>query len=202
MANVVNTQTGGVPQGAAVAQKAPAIKPAPGVEQEAPEGAKAAKAATGGKGAVGKAAGGKGAATQVPANLPPGAEWEAPEGAKAAKMTAAKTATGKGTAGAIATKTTTGTVATSKAATGKSLAATGAVATGKGALAAAPGSLAVKGITSGGSFWSGSLPALGISLGGLTPILTAGAAAALGVGIYSYIKNKKKYINELDDALS
>ncbi|MBF0423777.1 MAG: hypothetical protein HQL73_12390 [Magnetococcales bacterium] len=204
MAIAANVQSGGLAQGApAIKSLPPAATPPPGVELETPEGVRAAAAKA-------KVAGGVKAASLPPgtasaqaapaATVPPGAEWEAPEGVKAAKVAATKTAAAKGTVTTNALNTKNAAVATSKAATGKTLVS--AAAGTKGALAVAPGSIAVKGVTTGGSLWSGSLPTLGISLGGMTPLLVAGAAAALGIGIYSYLKHKKGSINELDEAIS
>ncbi|MBF0435645.1 MAG: hypothetical protein HQL77_09765 [Magnetococcales bacterium] len=203
MAIAAKTQAGGLNQGTV-------SPPPPGVEVEAPEGAKAVAAKT----KAGKAATLPAKATAVtpPANLPPGAEWEAPEGVKAAKITTAKTTAVKGAATQTATtkaaaikgttaKATPATIAaTTKATTGKTLAAGGLV-TSKGVLAS-PSGVAIKGITTGSSFLSSTLPGLGFSLGGMAPLLVAGATAALGIGIYSYIKNKKGIANELDDAIS
>ncbi|MBF0421191.1 MAG: hypothetical protein HQL78_13635 [Magnetococcales bacterium] len=204
MAIAAKTQTGGLNQGTV-------SPPPPGVEVEAPEGAKAVAA----KAKAGKAATlpAKAATVTPPANLPPGAEWEAPEGVKAAKVTTAKTTAVKGAATQTATtkaaaikgttaKATPATIAaTTKATTGKTLATGGGLVTSKGVLAS-PSGVAIKGITTGSSFLSSTLPGLGFSLGGMAPLLVAGATAALGIGIYSYIKNKKGIANELDDAIS
>ncbi|MBF0139410.1 MAG: hypothetical protein HQL74_03910 [Magnetococcales bacterium] len=216
MAIAANTQSGGLNQGTV-------SPPPPGVEVEAPEGAKAVAAkAKAGKAATlpAKAKAGKAATLPVkaatvtpPANLPPGAEWEAPEGVKAAKVTTAKTTAVKGAATQTATtkaaaikgttaKAAPATIAaTTKATTGKTLAA-GSLVTSKGVLASSPSGVAIKGITTGSSFLSSALPGLGFSLGGMAPLLVAGATAALGIGIYSYMKNKKGIANELDDAIS
>ncbi|MBF0144748.1 MAG: hypothetical protein HQL84_01985 [Magnetococcales bacterium] len=205
MANAANAQTGSFNTGASVSQPLPAVKPSPGtpgMEFEAPEGA--AKTVAGKTAGATKGAGvakatvlpAKGAA--APALPPPGVELEVPEGIKAAKTVAAKTAVGKGTA----TRAATGTLVAGKGTAGKSIAASAPLTAGKGILAASPNGIAIKGITAGGSFWSGSVPAVGIGLGSWAPIIIAGAAAALGVGIYSFLKNKKNKINELDDAVS
>lgn len=202
MAVLANAPTGGIPQGTTVAPPGAVCPLPPGAE--APEGiAKAAKVA-----GIKKAGGAKVAAVQAvrPANLPPGAEWEAPEGIKTAKVGGVKTTTAtKGVAAAnpVPAKAATGTLTVGKGAAGKSLIATGTMATGKGGLAAAPNGIAVKGVTAAGSsFWSGGFSGLGIGLGGWVPILVVGTAAAVGIGIYSYMKNKKNPINELEDAIS
>ncbi|HAT50219.1 MAG: hypothetical protein HQL07_14570 [Nitrospirae bacterium] len=205
MAILAKAPTGGIPRGATVAPPGTVCPLPPGAE--APEGAAKVAKVVGAK----NAGGAKVAAAQAvrPANLPPGAEWEAPEGVKAAKVAkaanvkATTVAKGAATTNPVPAKAATGTLAAGKGATGKSLIATGTMATGKGGLAAAPNGVAVKGVTAAGSsFWSGGLSGLGISLGGWGPVLVVGTAAAVGIGIYSYMKNKKNPINELEDAIS
>lgn len=201
MANIANAQTGGLNQGIVVPRQSPPVKPPPGTEFKTPEGAKAVANKTGEAKAAALPV--KGGTAVAPPNLPPGTEWEAPEGIKA---TTTKATVGKGTATASTAngKGAAGLLATGKTATAKTVAATGTITTTKGAaIAAAPAGIAVKGATAGGSFWAGSLPAsLSLGLGGWVPILIAGTTAAIGIGIYSYLKNKKNNINELEDAIS
>ncbi|MBF0116111.1 MAG: hypothetical protein HQM04_13870 [Magnetococcales bacterium] len=100
-------------------------------------------------------------------------------------------------AGSIATGTT-NTMAGGSALTGSATLSGGAKAAASAATAAG-----AKGAAAGGTIWTGSGTSLGLGLGlgGWGPILLVGALAAVGVGIYSYMKRSQED-GELEDALS
>lgn len=142
---------------------------------------------------------GQGGAGQVTLAAMPGMEWELPEaagagggkGAAAVKGGAgaakgAVTLKGAGAAttpgGAAAVSTVTGTGA-NVAATGTNTAATG------GAHAA---TTMAKASAGGGTIWNGTGLKLGwgLGLGAWGPVLLAGTLAAVGYGVYNYMKNR------------
>ena len=100
----------------------------------------------------------------------------------------------KGTAGAIAKS-----AAIKGPIAGKGVAVGTAATGGKSAVAAS----ASKTVAAGGTIWMGpgfSL-GLGVGLGAWGPILLAGAVAAVGVGIYGYLKNQRTMGGELEEAI-
>ncbi|MBF0143858.1 MAG: magnetic particle specific iron-binding protein [Magnetococcales bacterium] len=102
-----------------------------------------------------------------------------------------------------------GAVAGKGAAAGKCLlgpnAATTAALPGSGAAlgAKAAAGAGAKGMAAGGTIWTGSGTSLGLGLGlgAWGPILLVGAVAAVGVGIYSYMKRSQEG-GELEEAIS
>ena len=109
-----------------------------------------------------------------------GGEWELPETAKAvgAKGAGAKGAAVNGMA--------------AKGGAGVTVQATGAAvappAAGNGAVAA------VKSAATGGTIWKGTGLSLGwgLGLGAWGPVILLGTAAAVGAGIYNYLKNRQE----------
>ncbi|MBF0401436.1 MAG: magnetic particle specific iron-binding protein [Magnetococcales bacterium] len=133
--------------------------------------------------------------------IPPGLEWELPEAAKAgvAKGTVVKGAVVKGGV-AKGTVKGAGVALQGGAANGAVVAAAGAapanaVATTAGATAAAQ--------TGGGTIWTGTGMKLGwgLGLGAWGPVILAGVVTAVGVGVYSYLKNRTGS-SELEEATS
>ncbi|MBF0416671.1 MAG: hypothetical protein HQL86_00270 [Magnetococcales bacterium] len=174
------------------------------VEGTAAKGAASGKGAATGKGALickGAGSGGKGAAAAAG-----GKGAMAGKGAAACKVGTAAAgnetmavAAGStlGTGGSIATGTT-NTMAGGSALTGSATLSGGAKTAASAASAAG-----VKGAATGGTIWTGSGTSLGLGLGlgAWGPILLVGALAAVGVGIYSYMKRSQED-GELEDALS
>ncbi|MBF0339559.1 MAG: hypothetical protein HQL95_01180 [Magnetococcales bacterium] len=148
------------------------------------------KGATAGKGAAAAGKGamvGKGAAACKVGTVAVGNE-----------TLAAATATGSTLgAGSIATGT------TNTMAGGSALTGSATLSGGAKAAASAAGAVGAKGAAAGGTIWTGSGTSLGLGLGlgGWGPILLVGALAAVGVGIYSYMKRSQED-GELEDALS
>ncbi|MBF0295685.1 MAG: hypothetical protein HQL96_10900 [Magnetococcales bacterium] len=130
------------------------------------------------------------------------------EGAAAQKGAAGAAAKGA-TAGAAAKGAAAGTAVKGGAGKAGALVAKGATG-GKGALATGPTMAAgaksvagAKSLATGGTIWSGSGTSLGLGLGlgAWGPILLVGAVAAVGVGIYSYMKRPLEE-TELEEAIS
>ncbi|MEO5345503.1 MAG: hypothetical protein H7834_03875 [Magnetococcus sp. YQC-9] len=166
------------------------------------EGTAAKGAATGKGGLICKGAGaGKGAASAA------GKGALAGKGAAACKVgttaavgnetVAAATAGSTLGAGGIATGT------TNTMAGGSALTGSATLSGGAKAAASAATSAGVKGAAAGGTIWTGSGTSLGLGLGlgAWGPIMLVGALAAVGVGIYSYMKRSQDG-GELEDALS
>ncbi|MBF0626948.1 MAG: hypothetical protein HQL91_01885 [Magnetococcales bacterium] len=164
------------------------------------EGASAAKGAATGKGALvcNGAKAGKGAAMA-------GKGMAAGKGSaalcKGGTMAAAGTGAAAGATAGAATGTTLGSGAM---AGGVNTMAGGSALTGTATLAGgAKAAAGAKGIAAGGTIWTGSGTSLGLGLGlgAWGPILLVGAVAAVGVGIYSYMKRSQED-GELEDAIS
>lgn len=121
--------------------------------------------------------------------IPPGLEWELPEVAKAgaAKGAAVKGAVVKG------------------AVKGTGVALQGGTVNGT-AVAGPVNSLAATGVTTAtkagsGTLWSGTGMKLGwgLGLGSWGPVILVGVVAAVGVGVYGYLKNRASG-GELEEA--
>ncbi|CAK0761222.1 putative Magnetosome protein MamD [Gammaproteobacteria bacterium] len=156
-----------------------------------------------GKGAAGAALAAKGGGLQqVALRATEAAEIEGGKGAAAGAM---KGVTGKGAmagtcplAGTAGKGAATGTLVNGTAVTGKT-AVTGQTLLVGGTKTAS----SVKGVATGGTIWTGSGTklGLGLGLGSLGPLLLVGVAAAVGVGIYSYMQRPAAE-DEIDEAVS
>ncbi|GAB0057863.1 Magnetosome protein MamD-like [Candidatus Magnetaquicoccaceae bacterium FCR-1] len=165
------------------------------------EGA-AAKGAAGKAGVICKGAGtGKGAAALAGkgATVGKGAAackvgTTAAVGNEAIAVTTAGSTLG---AGSIATGT------TNAMAGGSTLTGSATLSGGAKAAASAATAASTKGAAAAGTIWTGSGTSLGLGLGlgAWGPILLVGALAAVGVGIYSYMKRPEEE-GDLEDALS
>lgn len=85
----------------------------------------------------------------------------------------------------------------------KSAMAGSGVVAGPATAVGAKAAMGAKGIAAGGTIWTGSGTSLGLGLGlgALGPVLLVGVVAAVGVGIYSYMKRSAEE-SELEDAVS
>lgn len=150
-----------------------------------------------GKGIAAKGVAAKGAAAQNMAQVKlaavPGLEWELPEAAAGGKATALKGAGGAKAAAALkGTTAIKGTGVALQTGTTQNVAAATTTTAGTGNVAAASKGVTAQVASGSGTIWTGSGMKLGwgLGLGAWGPILLAGTLAAVGVGIYSYMKNR------------